>query len=798
MSIQNGTPIAREESIIRGDKYRFTVLTERMIRMEYSETGVFEDRKTTVILNRLFPTPEFQVEEGPDYLKIFTKYFIVEYDKKPFSHQGLSVRLLRNQLVRKQETWFYGDTAFLDQGNLKGTIKELGGMQDERPELPNGLLSSAGFSVIDDSESSIIDDEGWVIPREQKCDDVYFLAYGRNYLDCLKTFFYMSGKQPMLPRHALGNWWSRYYSYTADEYLGLMERFEKEGYPFSVAVLDMGWHWINIDEKYGRGWNGYSWNTDLFPDPAGFLKKLKDKGMAVSLNLHPADGVRAHEDAYREFAEEMGVDPDSGRPVNFDVTSKKFWKAYFKYLHHPNEEMGVDFWWMDWQQGKYADRKGLDPLWLVNQYHYQDNGRDGKRAMAFSRYGGLGSHRYPVGFSGSTHMSWNALDYQPWFTSAASNVGYGWWSHDIGGHRQGVHDDELSTRWVQFGVFSPIMRLHSGNTVFSGKEPWKYCTDAQNAMRLFLRMRHRMLPYTYTMNMRAWRDDRPIIEPLYYSYPFKKEAYEMPNEYFFGNQLLVNPITSKNDYEVQAGCVTTWLPEGTWFDIFTGMVYNGGRVLKMYRTLETIPVLGKAGGILPLEADCEISTHTDNPKAMELYVFPGASGNFELYEDDGNSMDYLEGVSAVTNYCLDWEKKEFVIEPAQGNTELIPESRSYTVDFFGLAEDAVCGVSVDGISVDYVTEYDADRHILKVVLGEYSVASRIVVVLKPEAEIIRNNIAYYSFDAINRANIQLLPKEDLYAHAMSGKATIDIISEINALNVPEAMKNVMFEIVTAN
>lgn len=130
-------------------------------------------------------------------------------------------------------------------------------------------------------------------------------------------------------------------------------------------------------------------------------------------------------------------------------------------------------------QGTNTKIEGLDPLWMLNHFHYLDSGRDGKRPMTFSRYAGPGSHRYPVGFSGDTHITWDSLDFQPYFTNTASNIGYGWWSHDIGGHMMGYRDEELEVRWYQYGVFSPINRLHSSNSRFSGKEPWKFSMEAR-------------------------------------------------------------------------------------------------------------------------------------------------------------------------------------------------------------------------------------------------------------------------------------------------------------------------------
>ena len=151
-------------------------------------------------------------------------------------------------------------------------------------------------------------------------------------------------------------------------------------------------------------------------------------------------------------------------------------------LHRGLEDDGVDFWWLDWQSGPHSRVAGIDPLWMLNHFHFLDSARDGRRPLTFSRYAGPGSHRYPVGFSGDTVISWASLAFQPYFTATASNIGYGWWSHDIGGHMFGGKDDELATRWLQLGVFSPILRLHSSANEFTTKEPWTYAPEARAVM----------------------------------------------------------------------------------------------------------------------------------------------------------------------------------------------------------------------------------------------------------------------------------------------------------------------------
>ena len=501
-------PLCAKQAVVQGEKYRITVLTARLFRLEYSEDGVFEDRPTQCVLNRDFPVPQFRVFETDGSLKIVTEGVVLLYDKQKFSPSGLSLTV-KSKGNAHNGVWHYGEEA----GDLRGTARTLDNA-DGAVELEHGLLSDwGGYSLLDDSRSLLIRPDGWVEPRQGERIDLYFFGYGRDYQACLRDFYHLTGPAPMLPRYALGNWWSRFHRYDEAEYKALMERFEAEQVPFSVAVIDMDWHLVDVDPKYGSGWTGYTWNKELFPDPAEFMAWLHRHGLRVTLNVHPADGVRPFEEAYRPMAEALGKDWQKEEPVEFDVTDPRFMDAYFKYLHHPNEQAGVDFWWLDWQQGTRTRIPGLDPLWMLNHYHFLDSMREDRRGLTFSRYAGPGSHRYPVGFSGDTIISWESLAFQPYFTANASNIGYGWWSHDIGGHMQGYRDDELSTRWVQFGVFSPILRLHSSCSDFTSKEPWNYNPIAEAVMKRYLRLRHELVPYLYTMNYYASRKGQPLIRP---------------------------------------------------------------------------------------------------------------------------------------------------------------------------------------------------------------------------------------------------------------------------------------------
>ena len=715
-------PLAYADNILSGSTCRFTVLSSRLIRMEYSPDSVFEDRASQVAFYRDFPKCTFSHEIKDGVLTLTTEHLLLRCrDGVPFSPDTLEIKLLNEPGA----TWRYGDPI----EDLGGTARTLD-MINEGCPLDRGVCSRLGFSVIDDSLSLLLDEEEWIGVRRENTSDLYFFGFGYDYIGAVKALYQLTGAPPLLPSYALGNWWSRYHAYTQQEYLELMDRFTEEDLPFCVSVVDMDWHITKIpDDKRDPlekniGWTGYSWNKELFPDYKEFLRQLKKRGLKTALNLHPADGTHPHEDMYEEMAIANGIDPSTKRRVPLDILSKKHMESYFDILHHPYEEDGVDFWWMDWQQGtdywwihepnkegEYADpRERMDPLWMLNHLHILDISRSGKRPMFFSRYAGPGSHRYPVGFSGDTLITWESLKFQPYFTATASNIGYCWWSHDIGGHMLGERDDELFVRWEQLGVFSPINRLHSSYQQFIRKEPWLYGSVARDALGNSLRLRHKLYPYLYTMNYRTHEELLPLVQPMYYHYPKLNTAYSMPNQFFFGSELMVAPITEKCDGRAGLAKTEVWLPEGSWFDLFSGMHYasgNRGRKITVCRDLNTIPVFAKQGAIVPLAKHRPKDNSLINSPDMELLVFPGKSNSFTLIEDSGDMMDYKSGAVARTNITLDYGKSaELTISGASGDLSLIPEVRCWKICLRGFNKGIKVSAKVDGVQREITPSRD--------------------------------------------------------------------------------------------
>ena len=726
---------------ITGSTYRISFLTSRLIRLEYQAQGLFEDQPTTFARCRNFPDVPVVQRQSVHGLELDTEFLHVVYDEKPFSPHGLSVAV-KGSVTHYRSVWRYGDAI----QTLGGTARTLDGV-DGKTEVEPGVISVFGFSVLDDSTSMLLTEDGCFIPRNHPETDLYFFGYGHDYQACMRDYYLLSGSVPMLPRYALGNWWSRYHEYTEESYLRLLDHFDQAGIPLSVAVIDMDWH--ITENAYTSGWTGYTWNRAFFPDPERFLKELHQRGLQATLNLHPADGVAPHEEAYSAFCKAMGQDEQQKLSIDFDAADEQFWDAYFRLLHHPLEKQGVDFWWIDWQQGGVSALEGLDPLWVLNEKHYRDIQRNGKRGLILSRYAGPGSHRCPVGFSGDTITTWASLQYQPQFTAMASNIGYPWWSHDIGGHMRGIRSDELSVRWLQYGVFSPILRLHSSKSDFMSKEPWAYGKEAERIMTAWLRFRHRLIPYLYTAMEGTHRLGEALVQPVYYRWPDQREAYTVPNQYLFGPSLLVCPVTQPLHPDLLMAETTAWLPEGIWYDFSTGRQYTGGRMLSVWRGLEEYAVFASAGAIIPLADSLRAD---ENPEEMTLRIFGGADGSYDLYEDDGIS---LESKAARTHMHFDWENGTLTIQ-TEGEKSLLPAQRVFHVELFGVAS-----TKVRKELLEIPAAYDAEQNILRFSFVQ-SMATPCVTIQFEALRATRNDWLKWAKDILQKAQTANDEKEMIW------------------------------------
>lgn len=780
-------PLPRQEAVVRGRGYRITVLTECLLRLEYEKDGAFCDMATQMAICREFPAPTFTVTEEDGILTIETEALRLRYDQKPFSSTGLSVTL-KGAYSYYASIWHYGDPA----DTLGGTARTLDEADGAIP-LGDGLMSVKGYAVLDDSRSMLMDENGRLLPAQPHGEDLYLFAYGHDYRDCLRDYLTLSGSVPPVPRFALGNWWSRFYPYTQESYQALMERFEAEGVPLAVSVLDMNWHVTAIDPRYGTGWTGYTWDREKFPQPERLLQWLHDHGLMVTLNDHPADGVRPCEEMYPQMAEAMGEDAAAEKPFPYDASDETFRQAFEQSVLAPHEAAGVDFWWIDWQQQGGTSQPGLDPLFVLNHTRYLHALASGHPAIILSRFGGPGSHRYPLGFSGDTCATWASLAFQPYFTATAANIAYGWWSHDIGGHMHGTTDAELTARWVQFGVFSPVMRLHSSTSRFMRKEPWLYPMEAAEVMKSFLRLRHRLIPWLYTQNLLASMNRTALLRPMYYDYPEERLLYHAcRNEYLLGDGVIVNPVTQPAASESKLAAAEVFLPDGQWIDFFTGVCYRGGRRLNIYRPLQQIPVLVKAGTILPMDGAEIPQNGAPLPETVLLRVFVGADGETCLIEDNGKhpcDPAYRRVVTTFRLHTKDGLTLE--IQPPEGETALLPPKRRYIVEMNHFAH-----ALPQQSSCPYAADYDAEHRSLRLILKADAAAG---AVLRWTDE-----IQPPALDWLERLQALLTPasmafdlKDTVMRMARESKTHEDFLAQLHMLPVPESLFGAVLELLSA-
>ena len=671
---------------------RFTVISDGTLRLEYAPDGKFVDNKSFVAVNRLYPDVDYKLKSKGAWIEITTSKMRMRYkkDSGQFTGDNLVIEAVKGAFPF---TWKPG---VQQKGNLKGTYRTLDGMdgetqtqtwvadtkKGEQLKLEDGLLATDGWSFIDDSQGLLFDnDPDWEWAKERPANggqDWYFMAYGHDYKQALKDYTLFAGKMPLPPRYAFGYWWSRYWLYSDKEFRNLIDNFNTYQIPLDVLVVDMDWHYT---EKGKGGWTGWTWNRDLFPNPQGFLKYLKQNDLKITLNLHPADGVAAYEENYTEMAKDMGVDPETKKTIPWVNSDKKFIRSMFKNILGPMEKDGVDFWWLDWQQGMFDPKmKNLSNTWWINYAFFSDmEKRRETRPMLYHRWGGLGNHRYQVGFSGDAVISWKSLDFQPYFNSTASNVLYGYWSHDLGGHIGSQIDSEMYTRWLQFGALSPIMRTHSQKGAKLNKEPWVFNKEYCDIIRETIRQRYVMAPYIYTMARKGYDDGISLCRPMYYDYPENKEAYEFRNEYMFGDDVLVMPVTApvENDYAQ----VRVWLPEGEWYEWHTGALLKGNQIVERSFAVDEYPIYIKAGAILPMYLD-NVMNLNGNDEEVAVTFFPGGgdTAEFKLYEDNGNDKNYaseyaVTKLSSVRN----GNEQTLVIGKREGAYKDMPLARPFKV-----------------------------------------------------------------------------------------------------------------------
>jgi len=740
--------------LVRG-RARITALTPNCTRLEYSESELFLDEPTLFARERPWLGTRLNAHSYEDdgALVVDAGVLRIYYteDGLPFHRGNLRAELHGscgggNALSVSRWNWRPG--AARPGANLGGTLPSLD--QVSGPvRLGSGLLSCDGFFLLDDSGTPVLrgttPERSWAVRRPVGRSEVdwYLFGYGLDFQAALHALMIVSGRVPLPRKYAFGSWYSRYWPHTSQEYRDIVEEYRQHGFPLDVVVLDMDWH--------KGGWTGWSWDRELLPDAEQLLAWLHDQGLHVTLNVHPADGVGPQEDAYNAFMRDASVSRSCSkgsapptcecggglsRPptLPFDAADEQYMTALFHHVHKPLEDLGVDFWWLDWQQD--TGTRSLPELcslaWL-NELYFRESKSQGLRGLQLSRWGGWGDHTKAVHFSGDTSTGWPMLAFVVPFTVTASNVGCFFWSHDIGGH-MGPRNEESYARWAQFGATSATMRIHSARSEDSDRRPWNCAPHVETSLRVSWQLRHALLPYIYSSAFQCYADMRPLLRPMYLDLPGEEEAYRCSQQYFLGDAFIVAPIVTPGYGPGKLAAQTVWLPEGVWYNYLTGDRFEGGRRHLVAYELDEFPLFVRSGHPIPLQPPASRMSRAGSLSILHIRCFPGLPGSSTsafLYEDDGESAAYETGERALTRLSCktsgDGHQLTVQVGPTEGSFAMQLPSREVVLEFCGFGWVELEGAWINYCNVECRAAWDLETNFFRVSLPQAGIREDLCV-----------------------------------------------------------------------
>ncbi|MBN1555746.1 MAG: DUF5110 domain-containing protein [Phycisphaerae bacterium] len=663
-----------------------TVLTPGLVRIRFGATAGTNDSVNPLIQSPP-PCREVRKKKTAGYLELTTDRWRLHAAATATNPlEGISLEL---------DGVIHTDLRKPDTRNLSGVFRGLDtcdgwtflgnddpGQVVHTQELPPGLLSRRGWSLAKATATDLTTD------LTVKSNEYYLFIYGRDYLQAIRDLYTLTGRPPLLPRWTLGTWYSRFQPLEPKHYRAAAKGFRSRGMGLDVVVGDMSWH--------GENWFSLEYNTKRFPDMPGFLQWAKDNHLHVVFNHHPG-GLETRDPRFPEFMKQCGFDMKKAmrevagssaseltKAYHFDYENPKYFEIYWNLFLKQLFEDGVEMHWID---GDVS----IPILKLYYEYSQRHNPNRRSAILSRQKEASLLNHRFPIAFSGDTHVTWASLETNVGLTLAGASEGV-MWSHDIGGHYKGIDDEELFCRWLQSGVFSNFLRLHGSggwnwvDTLKLERRPWKRGKTADAVARRYIPLRYALLPYIETALRVQYDEGLPLTCPLYLRHPEEELAYRLrESEYYFGPDMIVAPIVTKGvdgmaDREA-------WLPTGQWQEYFSGKFVEGDKGFRAEPSILDMPIYLRAGAVVPLATPGE---YTGAP-ADRLRVVPidkPGSYTSRLYEDDGESMDYTQNRFRWTEFQYKRTKQEhqLTLQPAKGDFDGAAPARAWEIEVWGGAK----------------------------------------------------------------------------------------------------------------
>lgn len=673
--------ISDKELYIIGNKYRFTVLSPRLIRLEYSADGIFEDRPTALVINRSFPKVNYSITESETLIQIATEVFTLTYVKdKELKSSTLSSNI-KAVINNTKIEWQLNNP---EAKNLRSINFSIDSIKD-KIILDKGLYSLDGFCIIDDSSNPVLDENDSFIQRKPGVKDLYLFMYNKDFEGCLSDYFTLTGYPSLIPRYALGAWWYKNDKYTTDDINNLITRFNNDNIPISIFLLGDYWH---------DNTNNYTPVIDLRSASA----YLNNYNIKLGVTINPKLEIKKGSNEYNIISNYF----NSGNFNFIPLTNDKL-GIYLNLFINNLETLGVSIFSIDYNNP--LDRINL---WKFNHYHCGRREVINQRGLVLSRNAGIAPHRYPIIFSGKTKVNWTTLNLLPRYNLQGYNMGISFIAHPIGGYSGGVEEDELYLRYIQFACFSPIFLLASEGGKYYKREPWKWNSIIQNHIISYMNLRYKLIPYLYSESYNYHKTGHGIIKPFYYDYPKIYDDTLYNNQYFFGRDFFVAPITNRKNTVIKRVMKKVFVPNGIWFDFLQGKQYTGNKYYSNFYRDEDYPVFVKAGAIIPMQTVVK----EDIPITLEVAIYPLASSEYSLYEDDGFSKNYTKGMYMITKFNYQYEPDNYTFSISKIDGKNLLSTRNYIIRFKNTRN--ITEVNINDKMIKYNCYYDKNDFIIKI------------------------------------------------------------------------------------
>lgn len=724
---RNGNVISFESGV---NQYRIEICNPSMIRVRQAGANGFEADENLMVVHYQWSETKFSIQEDKQGFEVKTSELTAKITTNPVR---VSFYTPDGVLINQDETMSYNGEAptctkklqagehffgfgermdFIDQLGKKLTLDVgRGTARDHESGAYNILeanyspvpffMSTRGYGIFLHNANPSVWDMGNTSAKNYSFSAAggeldYYFIYGPSFKNILRNYTYLTGTSPLLPRSAMGLHVGTYSGGTwghediTSQYyvVALAKKFRELGIPVDILHLDSTWRIFG--KINGKGGTSFEWRQPGFPNPKAMFDSLYALNyQMVGLHLRPRiDNGDIHN--YLDQAKALGLTyPENGKPGDFpnffDQKAVDWWWAN---CLKPLADMGCKFVKTDegsafgrvgnelvdktGPQGKEIARlHNLFPIAYAKApfLKFQENNQ--MRGLEHTREGFAGIQRYPFIFAGDWPSLWQY--FKP-VIRAGLNIGLSGvpaWGHCMGGFEQ-VADPELYVRWVQFGMFSPIAHLF-GMEHPNYKEPWSYGAEAQEIFTKYDKLRYRLIPYLYSAYYQSYLSGSPVIQALVFNYPEDVNTYSIDDQYFFGDQMMVCPVTIKG-----AKSRTVYLPEGQWVDYWSGEKFDGKKSILVLTPLTKLPIYIKAGAIIPMQPDMQyFGEKPVDPVTLDIY--PSGNSSYKLYEDDGKSLKYQDGEFAQTEIkCIETSQSVILdILPSEGKFKVA--DRNYTL-----------------------------------------------------------------------------------------------------------------------